>query len=156
MIVLHPYAPDARPADQLPTWEALGNLDMTGITEVRHVRCTGQFDYARALAQVYEDGDAAIIVEHDITWTHEQWGDIRWCRKPFCAFDYEVGPCRLWSDIPGGLGLGLAKVRVDGWEHITQTPAVPIVPWSQVAGALVDRLPPVHLHRPPVWHHHRY
>lgn len=156
MILLHPYVPGHRPADQCPTWEALSQLDMLGIDEVRHVPCTGPSNYAWALRDLVDAGEDVIVVEQDIVPTQEQWTDLRWCRKSFCAADYLVEAGVLWSRIPGGFGLGLAKISADAYVQIVETPQVPLVHWRDLAGVMRERLGPPHLHAGPVQHNHQY
>lgn len=156
MVLLHPYVPGHRPADQCPTWEALADLlDMEG-GQQWHVPCRNPQDYAMALRVAGGSGADVLVVEHDIVPTRELVTELVACEHPFCATDYVVEAGRLWSSLPEGLGLGLALVRTAAWEAITQWPRVPQVAWTDVAGVMRDRLPPVHVHPGPAQHSHHY
>lgn len=156
MILLHPYAPGVRPADQCRTWEALAALPLPEDDRRWDRPCTDELDYARWLALAEAADSYVMIVEHDIAPTVAQWAELWDCGEDFCAWDYLVERDLLWSQIDGGLGLGFSCISFRAWQQVVETPHVPLVGWKELAGALRDRLPPVHLHRGPVQHNHRY
>lgn len=156
MVILHPYAPGLRPADQCPTWEALAHLKLTGIFGIHHAACTDSWAYAAWLGHLAAECQGVLIIEHDIVPSQRQVDDMLRCPKPVCASDYTVGPDTLWSSIPGALALGMAKITSTAWKQMQARPRVPRVHWAELAGAMYERLPTVHLHRSPVHHNHVY
>ena len=155
-VLLHPYAPGVWPERQQATWEALADVSKVFPGRVWDLACTEPNVYATMLNMLAMAGTSVVVVEHDIVPTVPLVSELLACAAPVCACDYQVGPGVNWADIPGALGLGLAKVTGAAWDAITEQPRVPIVPWDQVAGELASRLPPVHVHRGPVRHNHPY
>ena len=156
MVLLHPYAPGVWPERQQATWEALAAVSKVFRGRVWDLACTAPSDYATMLNMLAMAGTSVVVVEHDIVPTVPLVSELLACAAPVCAHDYQVGPGVNWADIPGALGLGLAKVTGAAWDAITEQPRVPIVSWDQVAGELATRLPPVHVHHGPVRHNHPY
>ena len=155
-VLLHPYAPGVWPERQQATWEALAVVSQVFRGRVWDVACTTPDDYATALNMIATASTSVVVVEHDIVPTVPLVSELLACAAPVCACDYQVGPGVNWADIPGALGLGLAKVTGAAWDAITERPRVPIVSWDQVAGELASRLPPVHVHHGKVVHNHPY
>ena len=155
-VLLHPYAPGVWPERQQATWEALADVSKVFPGRVWDLACTEPNVYATMLNMLAMAGTSVVVVEHDIVPTVPLVSELLACAAPVCACDYQVGPGVNWADIPGALGLGLAKVTGAAWDAITEQPRVPIVPWDQVAGELASRLPPVHVHHGPVRHNHPY
>ena len=155
-VLLHPYAPGVWPERQQATWEALAAVGKVFRGRVWDLACTAPTDYATMLNMLAMAGTRVLVVEHDIVPTVPLVFELLACAAPVCAHDYQVGPGVNWADIPGALGLGLAKVTGAAWDAITERPRVPIVSWDQVAGELATRLPPVHVHHGRVVHNHPY
>jgi len=109
-----------------------------------------------ALRMAGESGAEVLVVEHDIVPTRRLVSDLAACEHPFCAVDYVVQAGRLWSSLPEGLGLGMARITAGAWAAVAEHPKVPAVAWTDLAGVMRDRLPPVHVHPGPVQHNHRY
>jgi hypothetical protein len=155
-VLLHPYAPGVWPERQQATWEALAAVSKVFRGRVWDLACTAPDVYATMLNMLAMAGTSVVVVEHDIVPTVSLVSELLACAAPVCAHDYRVGPGVNWADIPGALGLGLAKVTGAAWDAITERPRVPIVSWDQVAGELATRLPPVHVHHGKVVHNHPY
>jgi hypothetical protein len=156
LLVLHPYAPGVRPADQQPCWEALADLRFTHGYDVLDYPCVGPFGYRDALASVWYWKADVVIVEHDIVPSPLELKALEVCPLEFCAFDYQCHGKGTWSEIPEGLGLGLSKLSLKARRSVLPTPQVPKVPWADLAGNMRDRLPPVHLHPQLADHRHTY
>ena len=156
MVLLHPYAPGVWPERQQATWEALADVSKVFRGRVWDLACTAPSDYATMLNMLARASTPVVVVEHDIVPTVPLVSELLACTAPVCAHDYQVGPGVNWADIPGALGLGLAKVTGAAWDAITEQPRVPIVSWDQVAGELASRLQPVLVHHGEVVHNHPY
>lgn len=156
LVVLHPYAPGVRPADQQPCWEALGELRLHHSIDVVDWACKGPFGYREALLSVWYWSVDLVIVEHDIVPSILEIDVLRLCPNEFCAFDYQCHGKGGWTEIPEGLGLGLSKITQKARVAVKQTPQVPRVGWLEIAGEMRDRLPPVHVHPQLADHRHHY
>jgi hypothetical protein len=156
-LIFHPYVPNFEPASRvLPTWEALGRWSERTDLDVRHQPCNTPTDYAFALAHLWGRPVTLVVVEHDVVPTDEALVQLLRCPVHFCAFDYEVADGLCWSEVEGAVAFGFAKISLAARRAVKATPAVPAVPWPQLAGVLGQRLPPPHLHRPAVVHNHHY
>lgn len=154
MLLLHVYDPTDRPADQVWTWEALARLEVPWGTDTWHLRTPGQLGYAKALAAAWGEGGDLVVVEQDIVPRTDEIAELVACHRPFCAFDYRLSHGVLWSKCPGAVGFGLSRITKVARNSVAADPPVPQVAHRDVCGMLADRLPPVHVHQPPVEHHH--
>jgi hypothetical protein len=154
-VLLHLYCPGKRPADQCETWEALAFMGHLSWLEVRHRPGPGAVDNARHLNMYWDGPGDLLTVEQDIVPTLGLVEELVYCPEPFCAFDFLLGCGVPWSQVPGGTGIGLAKISERARKAVTATPPVPQVPWHDLAAALWERLGPAHVHRPLVKHNHR-
>lgn len=153
--LLHLYCPGLRPADQTPTWEALTILD--GLVDLHIMHCPGPdpLDNARALQRRWRGADDLLVCEQDIVPRVGHIRDLVECREPVCAFDFKLSHGVPWSEVPGGTGIGLWKASAEARKAVTATPAVPQVPWHDLAAELWKRVGPAHVHRPLITHNHR-
>lgn len=154
-ILLHLYCPGKRPADQVGTWEALAVAPWPG--DLRIVHCPGPdpLDNARWLSTYWETPGDLLTLEQDIVPTPWHIKDLVQCPRRFCAFDFVLGHGVAWTQVPGGTGIGLAKLSATARREVPSTPAVPQVPWHDLADELFKRMPAVHVHRPLIAHNHR-
>jgi hypothetical protein len=154
VIVLHPYVPGLRPADQAPCWEALSRIrKMSGFSVVDE-RCEEEHDYAEVLDHHFMEYVGVIIVEHDIAPTPEQAIEMASCPEMFCAMDYAGPSWPSWAAVPYATGIGLAKLSGRLKVGSTRRPFVPRVHWHDVGGALEQVIGRPHVHPGPVVHHH--
>lgn len=154
MLVLHVYEPRCRPADQIETWEALARLGGPNAWTVRHERTEGEFGYAEVLARYWPGLGGLVIWEQDIVAGHDELAELAYCPEPFCAFDYRLSSGTLWSEVPSAVGWGLSRVSEDARRGVKESPPVPRHRFIGMPARLKDRLPPVHVHQPPVRHNH--
>ena len=155
-ILLHPYVPGLRPADQAPCWEGLHEVQIDTAVQVFHARCQGPYSYAQALTSVFGQGYDVAIVEHDIAVVPFQIVEMEVCPEDFCAFDYRVSKHKCWGQVKGATSFGLCRISVRAQSEIVARPRVPQVPWRDLASELGKRLPPVHMHYPLADHRHHY
>jgi hypothetical protein len=134
----------------------LHEVEQDTAVEVVHYRTGLPSSYALLLDRWFCRGGDLITVEHDIAVKTCQVMELEMCPEPFCAYDYQVSKTLCWSQVKGATGLGLARIRLSAQAAIKARPRVPIVPWHDLASALGQRLPPVHLHYPIADHRHRY
>lgn len=153
-LVLHVYDPFDRPEDQVLTWEALARMTNLPYARLAHQRTLTPVGYARALQGHWHYGEALVIVEQDIVPRLGQVEELLACEHKFCAFDYNLSHGVPWSECPGAIGLGLSKISKAARLAVTATPAVPQHAHRDMPGLLAERLPPVHVHRPLIEHHH--
>ena len=78
-VLLHPYVPRYKPADQAPCWEALHGVALDTAVKVHHFACTGATDYARGLNDLWGHGVDIVICEHDIVPTSVQVMELEMC-----------------------------------------------------------------------------
>jgi hypothetical protein len=153
---MHPYVPGYHPERQLETWEELGELLRALPVAQIHAPCTHDRSYAFALADALAAYERVIICEQDIVPTRAAIASLLGCPEPWCATDYRLAGKGLWSTWADHGQLGLAKVTRAAMAQVAARPAVPHVPWTDLAYELGQRLGPAHLHREPVAHNHPY
>lgn len=154
MLVLHPYAPGLRPADQCPTWEALTEFRRAVDYNVRDWPCEDDYAYARGLEYAVSHAYRLINIEHDIVPTLDQMFEMATCPQDFCAMDYFLPNGFLWSETADHACLGLAKITNSAWDRSSAWPRVPNVHWRDLAGEIGNRIGYAHLHEGPVVHNH--
>lgn len=153
--LLHLYCPGSRPADQTATWEALATCEWPRGLSIVHCPGPEPLDNARWVEMHWDlDGDL-ITLEQDILVTPWHINDLRHCGSDFCAFDFTLAHGVPWTEVPGGTGIGLAKMSRAARAAVVPVPACPQVPWHDLADELFSRMPPVHVHRPLIGHNHR-
>jgi hypothetical protein len=152
--LLHLYNPTVRPVDQLRTWDLLRFCTWPRELSVLHMALAGELDMAEVMELHWDDPGDLVTVEQDIEATPELVAELRWCAGPVCAFDYFLPHGVAWSEVPGGSSLGLWCASEDARRAVGARPSVPRVPWRDLASALAERLPPVHVHQPVVAHNH--
>lgn len=155
-VLLHPYVPGHRPADQAPCWEALHQVALDTAVRVHHFICSTPYSYAIQLDALFGFGADVVICEHDIVPRTCQVMELELCPEDFCAYDYRVSKHKCWSQVKGAIGLGLCRFRVAAQSSIVARPRVPQVPYHDLGSTLGLRLGPVHLHYPLADHRHRY
>lgn len=154
MLVLHVYEPKDRPEDQIETWEALARLTALNCYSVQHERTEGEYGYAEVLARYWSWPSSLLIWEQDIVAVYHQVVELEACLEPFCAFDYYLASGTLWSKVPNAVGWGLSRLSPEARASVKESPPVPHHRFVGMPARLKDRLPPVHVHRPPVKHNH--
>lgn len=155
-VVLHPYRKGYRPADQAATWEGLAEVERDLGVQVCHVEMKGETSYANAINALWGLGKDVVIVEHDIVPKTCHLTELELCPEPYCAFDYIGVEAKLWSRFGWGAGIGLSRVRAAAQDAIVRRPRLMQVAWADVAYQMSLVLPDVHVHWPPVDHHHVY
>lgn len=153
--LLHLYCPGKRPADQVSTWEALATCTWPDDLEIVHCPGPDPLDNACWVAQAWDRPGDLLTLEQDIIVTAWAVKVLRDCPMDFCAFDFLLGNGVPWTEVPGGTGIGLAKMSASARQAVDARPAVPQVPWHDLAAELFARMPPAHVHRPLIGHNHR-
>lgn len=154
MLVLHPYVPGLRPADQAPCWEALSQVHAHGDMMLLDFPCESEYDYAEGLELYWPPADVMVIVEHDIAPTHDQVLELAKCPELFCSMDYSGPGWPSWAACDIAACIGLAKLDGKLRSMTDRRPCVPRVHWHDVGGALWDVFGPAHVHPGPVAHYH--
>lgn len=114
--------------------------------------------YRELLEEVWRDGEAFVIVEHDVEIAEGVIPDFEACPEPWCARPYVVG-----SDPNGFIEASLGCTRFSA-ELIAAVPdaisGLPVRDWRRIDCELSPRLRQAgyapHVHLPAVLHHHRY
>lgn len=150
----HLYNPEVRPNDQVMTWDCLMFSSWPHNLQVWHRRCTYELDMRNWLQFHWEDDGDLLTWEQDIVATPDHVRQLRQCPEPVCAWSYLLPHGVVWDEVPGGASLGLWKATSEARRAVTATPPVPRVPWRDLASALGERLPPVHVHYPCIVHNH--
>jgi hypothetical protein len=153
-LLLHVYDPADRPGDQVYTWEMLAYLSGNPFFTMVHARTPGPTGYAKVLQSLWNYGEDMVICEQDIVPSFARVEELLKCQADFCAFDYNLSHGVPWTLCEGATGLGLSKISKKARLRIIPTPAVPQHAHRDMPGLLAERLPPVHVHRPLVKHHH--
>ena len=154
MLVLHPYVPGLRPADQQKSWEALSELPKHWVTDLRAWPCTGDLDYADGLNRYWDEGEVMVLVEHDIAPTWDEVVELWMCPHPFCAMDYAGPGWPSWAANPDASCIGFAKLDGRLRQKTDRRPVVPRVHWHDVGGVLTQVFGRPHIHEGPVAHYH--
>lgn len=154
MIILHPYAPDVRPADQQRCWAELARWPLAWITQVVHYPCRTPLAYAEGLRAVWDEPGNLVVIEHDIALTWDEMLRLHNCDGEVCAYDYLLPDGRPWTEHTDRGCWGATKISHEARQAITERPAVPLVGWQEVAMRTAERLPAPHVHYPMVTHHH--
>ena len=166
-MILHPYRPGHRTADQAACIARLDEAERLGFA-VEHIRLTGRpFGYATALVARWERWDDWTLIEHDIEPSIDLLYSLGQCPEPLCTRPYAVrpsdGPFIEWAErhkpstsVAGFFGatrisaaarraLPLDRLPVAEWWHLD----------SVVTVALANAVgKPWHLHYEPLAHHH--
>lgn len=180
MIILHPFAPQSREADQNPCWQALEKIRRQGKHIVIDVPCYTKNTYEDALKLVWGLGLDIVIIEHDIALIHQMIDELDACDEFVCAQAYLLHPAttRLREDVfahrketysgttwiregasqADRFGFGLTKISAEAQKyvkpHMWETGD-----WhdldSRVSEAFLNRGIQAHVHWPAVEHFHR-
>ncbi len=154
MLLLHVYHPERRAEDQKATWAALWAIEQYAAFPVVHWPTTGPDGYWQALEAVWGYAGPVVVLEQDIVPSIWHIDQLLRCGEEYCAWDFRLAHGVLWYTLEGGHGFGLAKFSVGRRGNIVPRPQVPHVPWPDTVPALHERLAPVHVHTPPIEHHH--
>lgn len=153
--LLHLYCPGSRPGDQTTTWEALATCRWPDGLDIKHCPGPDPLDNARWLATFWDLPGDLLTLEQDIIVTPWHVRSLLECKRHFCAFDFLLAHGVPWTEVPGGTGIGLAKMSATARAAVQSRPAAPQVPWHDLAGVLFERMPAVHVHRPLIGHNHK-
>ena len=113
MQVVVPYRPGmlfARTYDAAKAWEGgcrfvkLRNVDEKSDPE--HHNPT----YPELLADIWEQGEDVILLEHDVVPYEQSITEIAYCREPWCGYSYPGGPMTKIS-----CNLGCTKISTEFW-----------------------------------------
>ena len=153
-MVFHPFAPTVRPSDQVGTWTFLRRFESIGRVPVAHLPCLEPCDYAHWLDRWWSFAGDLVIVEHDVVPSLDALDGFVGCPQAFCAADYRLSSGELWSKVTDHDCLGLSCLKGSLRESVKARPAVPKVPYGDLAYELGRRLGVrAHLH-PQVTHNH--
>lgn len=156
MIILHPWVPGVRPADQAHAWESLGAVsERGGPYRVEHleVHPDDWYAYASAIVDLWGRDDL-LTWEHDVGATPEALDRLWACPRPICT----VLPM-AHSEPVEACWLGWTKVARRLQEQV-RYPVPPRTHWAWIDVSLTTTLSrtagePWHVHdEPSVTHYH--
>ena len=167
MLLVHPYTPEVRPADQQKTWDAINHLHNIA---VEHVKCPkGTAVWPMEFRRLWGSTDI-IICEHDIAVTQEAYNDLVSCTHTHCAYAYKLYNSLgngIYSQLIGGVpipkacpyadqvGFGLTKIK----QEVMSFPLHQQFTWSNmdsvVSRAIFLHHGAWHVHWPEIEHHHK-
>ena len=154
-LVLHPYSPTHRTADQAECWRALCSWPPSGDVVVVHAPCWGEYDYCTWLASQWAYPGDLVVLEHDITLSWEHYLALEACGRDVCAYDYARPDGRSWTTHVDRGYWGAIKLGRAARAAVVATPPVPLVAYTQVAMSVAERLAAPHVHYPALPHAHR-
>lgn len=113
--------------------------------------------YYALLREVWADGKAFLLVEHDIELHEAVIPELGACQEPWCLYAYNIG----WPPAPVRSALGCVRFSARLLAEFPDAIAgLPVRGWQQLDCSLYPRLREAgfrpHEHEPLVAHHHRY
>jgi len=177
VILLRTYAVDGREHDKHASREAFAECRAIYGNAAVELECADSYDYWRHLENAWRAPGSLVTVEQDVVVLPSHVAELEACPSTACVFAYDIYPVRdgvvtpecvhrgnwpgesaplgegdKWASL---VGLGCARIRQELRESVVPTPAVPRVPWRELAGALCTRLDVAwHVHWPRVVHDH--
>ena len=115
--------------------------------------------YPTLFADLWGQGEDFLLIEHDVEVHGDVVGALRACPEPWCGFQYQAMP------VPGPqtfitYGLGCTRYRHGLMEKVPLLAQQVAPHWARLDALVRDSLLEagfdMHVHTPPVTHHHNF
>ena len=168
-VILHPFVPGHRAADQLACRRALFRLRVIGWSVFDEALAAEDHEaYSRMLASWWRSGEDLLIVEHDVEVSPELVAEMAACASPLCSAPYQIYEgdedflAHLVRDgVHWSVATILGATKITARARARSDPPGP-THWALLDGQLTSSLahdngcewhlhtsyPPIHHHRP--------
>lgn len=166
-VILHPYVPGHREADQGPTWRVLGELRQRWEVEDMALGAD-PYGYWAGLFCRWHDGRTWLVIEHDIEPSIGLVEEMLECPETMCTRPYATGPGQHEAvaqfeagRVPWSVAASLGCTKIAPAARAHPWPLPQPVHWSRLDTELTSRMTRLpgemwHLHWGRLVHHHNY